>query len=270
VDLYGGVIPSGWARWMLEQYEFPYTKLYAQEIDGGNLKAKYDVILMPDTVYGEGGRFAGALPMTTVGYGLAGTGMFKTEPAADDTPAEYKAQLGSITKDKSLPMLKQFVEQGGDLVAEGSATAVGAALGLPVSDHLTEMGPGAKPRHLPGEKFYIPGSLLKLNIDNTVPLAYGMPKEVALYYENNPVFNLSPGAGDVKAVGYFQGTDLELSGWAWGKEYLDGGSPFVSATVGNGKVMLLGTDVTFRAQPASTFKLLFNGLLLGGAEAATP
>ncbi len=266
VDLYGGVMPAGWTRWMLEQYEFPYTRLHAQEIDKGNLKAKYDVILMPDSVYGEGGRFAGVLPMTPGGYGLAGTGMFKTEPPVEDTPEEYRAQLGSITREKSLPMLKQFVEAGGSLVAEGSATAVGAGLGLPVSDHLTEMGPGGKTRHLAGEKFYIPGSLLKLNIDNTVPLAYGMPKQVALYYENNPVFNIAPDAKQTRAVGWFSGSDLELSGWAWGKEYLNGGAPFVSAKLGAGRVMLLGTDVTFRAQPAATFKLLFNGLLLGAAE----
>ena len=271
VDLYGGMMPAGWTRWMLEQYEFPFTRLYAQEIDAGRLKEKYDVIVMPDTVYGEGGRFSGAITLLPpVGYALAGTGIIKTEPAPDDTPAEYKARLGSITKDKSLPMLKQFVEQGGDLVAEGSATAVGAFLGIPVSDHLTEMGPGAKPRHLPGEKFYIPGSLLKLNIDNTEPLAYGMPKQIALYYENNPVFNIAPDSPHTHAVGWFSGSDLELSGWAWGQEYLNGGAPFVASKLGAGKVMLLGTDVTFRAQPASTFKLLFNGVLLGNAEPATP
>jgi hypothetical protein len=270
VDLYGGMIPSGWTRWMLEQYEFPYTRLYAQEIDAGNLKAKYDVIVMPDAVYGEGGRFSGQDFTTPVGYALAGTGLIKTEPAADDTPAEYRAQLGWITKDKSLPMLKEFVEHGGDLVAEGSSAAAGAVLGVPVTDHLTEMGPGAKPRHLPGEKFYIPGSLLKLNIDNTEPLAYGMPRQIALYYENNPVFNIAPDSPDTRAVGWFSGTDLELSGWAWGQEYLNGGAPFVAAKVGDGKVMLLGTDVTFRAQPASTFKLLFNGVLLGNAQPVTP
>jgi hypothetical protein len=270
VDLYGGLIPSGWTRWMLEQYEFPYTKLYVQEIDGGNLRAKYDTILMPDAVYGEGARWAGTIPIPVVGYGLAGTGIFRTEPAVDDTPAEYKAQLGSISREKSAPMLKQFVEQGGSLVAEGSSTAMGAAIGIPVTDHLVEMGPGAKPRHLPGEKFYIPGSLLRLQIDNTEPLAYGMPKEIALYYDNNPVFNIAPESRQTKAVGWFAGRDLEMSGWAWGKEYLDGGVPFVSAKLGEGKVMLLGTDVTFRAQPASTFKLLFNGVLLGSAEVAKP
>jgi hypothetical protein len=270
VDLYGGMMPAGWTRWMLEQYEFPYTKLYAQEIDAGNLKAKYDAILMPDAVFGEGGRLSANFPIPTVGYGLAGTGLIKMEPALDDTPAEYKAQLGSITKDKSIPMLKRFVEQGGDLVAEGSSATVGALLGLPVSDHLTEMGPGAKQRRLPREKFYIPGSLLKLNIDTMEPLAYGMPKQIALYYENNPVFNIAPDSPHTRAVGWFSAGDLALSGWAWGQEYLNGGAPFVASKLGDGKVMLLGTDVTFRAQPASTFKLLFNGLLLGNAEQAAP
>jgi hypothetical protein len=97
-----------------------------------------------------------------------------------------------------------------------------------------------------------------------------MPRQIALYYENNPVFNIAPDSPDTRAVGWFSGTDLELSGWAWGQEYLNGGAPFVAAKVGDGKVMLLGTDVTFRAQPASTFKLLFNGVLLGNAQPVTP
>jgi len=270
VDLYGGMMTSGWTRWMLEQYEFPCTRLYAQEINAGNLKAKYDAIVVPDTVYSERVLVAGTMTMPSVGYVIEGMGAYSLQSTVDDTPPEYRAQLGTISKDKSLPMLKQFVQQGGDLVAEGSATAIGASLGIPVSDHMMEMGPGAKLRHLPGEKFYIPGSLLKLNVDNSEPLAYGMPSQIALFYNNNPVFNIAPDAPQTRAVGWFAGTDLELSGWAWGKEYLNGGAPFVASRLGDGKVMLLGTDVTFRAQPASTFKLLFNGVLLGNAKPATP
>jgi hypothetical protein len=38
--------------------------------------------------------------------------------------------------------------------------------------------------------------------------------------------------------------------------------------VGQGKVVLLGPEVAFRAQPHATFKLLFNSLYYGSAKAA--
>jgi len=27
-DVYGGSMPSGWDRWLLEQFEFPYTVVF--------------------------------------------------------------------------------------------------------------------------------------------------------------------------------------------------------------------------------------------------
>ncbi|MGA1416939.1 MAG: M14 family metallopeptidase, partial [Gemmatimonadaceae bacterium] len=42
-DRYGGSMPSGWTRWLLEQYEFPFDVVYPQQLDAGNLNAKYDV-----------------------------------------------------------------------------------------------------------------------------------------------------------------------------------------------------------------------------------
>ncbi|MBI1809378.1 MAG: peptidase, partial [Gemmatimonadetes bacterium] len=60
-DRYGGSMPSGHIRWLLEQYEMPYKLVYAQELDAGNLRAKYDVIIFPEnsipgTAGGRGGR----------------------------------------------------------------------------------------------------------------------------------------------------------------------------------------------------------------------
>jgi hypothetical protein len=56
------------------------------------------------------------------------------------------------------------------------------------------------------------------------------------------------------------------SGWAWGQQYLKGGVAVAEASVGEGKVIILGPEVTFRGQPHGTFKLLFNGLYYGSAK----
>ena len=47
-DQYGGSMASGWTRWLLEQYEFPFEVVYPQTLDAGNLNAKYDVLVFVD------------------------------------------------------------------------------------------------------------------------------------------------------------------------------------------------------------------------------
>jgi hypothetical protein len=137
---------------------------------------------------------------------------------------------------------------------------------LPVKSYLTEMGPDGRERNLPAEKFYIPGSLLKMNVDNTNPVAYGMPKQVDVFFDNSPVFKLEPTVELQKTapVGWFAGKQVLDSGWAWGQQYLDGGTAVAESTVGEGKVVLLGPEVNFRDQPHGTYKLLFNSLVLRG------
>jgi hypothetical protein len=94
---------------------------------------------------------------------------------------------------------------------------------------------------------------------------------VDLFFDSSPVFKLEPDAGLKKtsAVAWFSGPDVLDSGWAWGRQYLDGGTAVAEATIGEGKVFLLGPEVAFRGQPHGTFKLLFNGLYYGSAKAAT-
>src|SRR5581483_404486 len=101
-------------------------------------------------------------------------GFFNRQPKPEDIPAEYRGWLGTITAEKTVPQIRHFVEGGGRVVTIGSSTSLARYLNLPVASALTEHGPDGKERPLPAEKFYIPGSLLTVKIDNTNPLAYGM------------------------------------------------------------------------------------------------
>src|SRR5262249_24453649 len=40
VDRYGGSMPSGWLRFELERFEFPFSVVYPPELDRGNLSQK--------------------------------------------------------------------------------------------------------------------------------------------------------------------------------------------------------------------------------------
>jgi hypothetical protein len=249
-DQYGGSMPSGWVRFLLEQFEFPFEVVYPQALDAGNLKARFDVLLFPD----------GGIPERDGGGGGFGGGGGGGQPT--DVPEQYKSHLGRVTLKQTVPQLKQFVEAGGSIVAFGGSAVLGHHLGLPVSDHLVETGPTGEERPLPREKYYIPGSLLRVAVDNTNPLAFGMPKQVDVMFDNSPVLHLSPEGmlRGVRPVAWFDGKESLRSGWAWGQHYLDGGVAGVEAALGKGKVFLFGPEITFRYQPHGTFKFLFNGI----------
>jgi hypothetical protein len=257
-DQYGGLMPSGWTRWIFEQFEFPFERVYPQTLDAGDLKSKFDVLVFVDGAARMGNNASGR------GGGRGGVAGAATE----SIPEEYKGTTGRISTDKTLPQLKKFLESGGQVVAIGSSTSMAELLGVAVKNALTEMGPEGKEHALPADKFYIPGSLLKVTVDNTSPLAYGMPDKVDVFFDNSPVFKLSPDAQQKKtsSVAWFSGTELLSSGWAWGQQYLNGGTAIAEASVGEGKVVLLGPEVAFRAQPHGTFKFLFNGLYYGSAQ----
>ncbi len=137
---------------------------------------------------------------------------------------------------------------------------------LPVRDALTEVVKG-KEQPVPPERFYVPGSLLKAQVDNTQPVAYGVPSSVDVFYDNSPAFRPVPDAGHLglSVIAYYGEGNLLDSGWAWGQTYLNDSVAIAQANVGKGKVLLMGPEVAFRGQPHATFKFLFTGVLYGPA-----
>ena len=248
-DNYGGLIPSGWVRFIMEQYHFPIDVVYAKDIDTGGLRSKYDVIVF----------VGGAIPAAVNNNNVS---VRRNELKPEDVPAEYRERIGRITAEKSVPQLKKFLDSGGTVVTIGSSTNLAYHLNVPVHDALVEMVNGQE-RKLPGEKFYIPGSVLRVSVDSTNQAAWGMNREADVYFDASPVFNISPEAnakGIVTPLAWFPNNKPLRSGWAWGQAYLkDGVSAFV-AKVGDGKLYAFGPEITFRAQTHGTFKFLFNEL----------
>src|SRR5690606_3395168 len=131
-----------------------------------------------------------------------------------------------VSQDKSIPQLKKFMEQGGNVIAIGSSTNLAYHLGLPVRNHLVELHENGEGKRLPAEKYYIPGSVLRANVNNSLPAAWGMDEQADIYFNNNPVFRISTDAiakGIVKPILWFSGKQSLRSGWAWGEAYLQDG-----------------------------------------------
>ena len=240
-DQYGGSMDSGWARWILEQYQFPFEKVFPGTLDAGNLNAKYDVL-----VFVEGG-------IPAVGAGPGGA-----QPAAADIPAEYRSMLGRVSADRTIPELKRFVENGGTVITIGaSSTNLARHFQLPIADHLVENG-----TPLPAAKFYAPGSIMTVRVDATHPLAHGMNERTDIFFDTSPVFRLEPAAAGqgIKRVAWFDTATPLKSGWAWGQHYLQNGVAVIEAPLGKGRVLLFGPEIMKRAQPHGTFPVLFNGI----------
>ena len=241
-DRYGGSMPSGWLRLVLEQFEFPYEVVYPPQLDAGQLRSKYDVLILPD----------GAIPE-------AGAAAFAS-PRSANIPDEYRARIGAYSNGTTLPQLRAFLEAGGTVLTIGSSTALGQHLGLPLGNKL--VGPSGTP--LAREQYYVPGSILRVKVDTTHPLAHGLRTDTDVYFDNSPVFTLPADARaqGITPIAWFDSPAPLRSGWAWGQAQLQGGVTIAEARIGRGRLILFGPEITFRAQPHGTFKFLFNGIHL--------
>jgi hypothetical protein len=241
-DQYGGSMTSGWTRWILEQFEFGFARVFPSELDGGGLAANYDVLVFP----------SGGIPSQEDGRGR--------DPSAGEVPEEYRSQIGRVSAQRTIPRLREFVEAGGTILAIGSSAAnLAALLTLHVENHLMETG-----TPLPRSRYFVPGSILSARVDGAHPVAAGMSERVDVFFDNSPVFRLKPGAEamGVRRIAWFDGPAPLRSGWAWGQQYLNGGVAAVDVPIGQGRVLLFGPEILQRAQPHGTFKFLFNSLYI--------
>lgn len=254
-DQYGGSMVSGWTRLVLESFGFDHEVVYPQAINAGGLRERYDVLILP----------SGAFPAADA---LAIEGKQRRAARLQDhrrVPAAFRHMLGELDE-RSVPALRAFLDAGGHIIATGSSTGLALSLGLPIRSHLRKLGEDGHERALRQREYYIPGSVLSVAVETTHPVARGLPSRLDLYFsdgrwDNAPVFDLPKGQADIQPILWFDGPQPLRSGWALGQAYLDGGVLAAQAQIGQGRLLLLGTDVTFRAQSHGAFKLLFNGLL---------
>jgi hypothetical protein len=199
----------------------------------GNLRARFDVVLVPDQAVGD-----------IIGGYRAGRRQFEL-PHQALPPPEYQGGIGA----EGIASLKTFVEQGGTLILVDRACDLSEQLGLPVRNALAG---------LKREEFFGPGSIVRVTVDSTYALGYGMPATAAAYFRKSRAFDVAaPGA---RTVVRYAEQNVLMSGWMVGEPHLAGKAAVVELPMGLGRVVLLGFSPYFRAQPHGTFKLLFNAL----------
>jgi hypothetical protein len=245
-DQYGGSMPSGWTRFILEQFEFDYELVFPPELDAGDLRERFDVLIFP----------TGAVPAQD----REGARMPDADFAAS-IPAEYSGRLGSVTVSNTVPQILEFVRAGGVVIAVGSSTSLAEHAGLPVTNHLV----GDDGESFDRTEYFTPGSVHDIKVEHRTPLTHGLGERVHVLHTHSPVFDVAEGAEGVTVLGWYDSPHPLVSGWAWGQEKLEGGASMLEADVGEGKLFLFGPEITFRGQSHGTFPLLFNAIYYGTA-----
>jgi len=239
-------IPEGWLRWILDTYEFPVENLRDGDLREERL-SEFDLVIVPsqspDAIFG--GHERGTMP------------------------DEYVGGMGT----EGVLALHRYVRNGGTLLAlDGAVDVIVEHFGLPVRRVLDGVS---------REKFYIPGSLLRVRPVPGHPLTFGMPEDgvgtfVTRRGSRSHAFGVvSPARSEeasappppVEPVVHWGEDELLLSGWALGEErHLAGRPAALRVREGAGHVILLGFRAGFRGQPRSSFKLIFNSIYAGTAD----
>jgi hypothetical protein len=225
-----GSMDEGWTRWLFDTFNVPYTSLRDADVRAGSLRSKYDVIVLPSMRLSE-----------------------MVEGRAKETaPSEF---TGGITE-AGVANLRRFVEEGGTLVCWDDSTELPLKhFDLPVRDVLEGLRPA---------EFYCPGSVLRVEVETSHPLARGFRREADAYFVNSAAFEVTD-PSRARVVARYAGKDEVLrSGWLLGADKLAGRAALVEATLGRGRVVLFGFRPQHRGQTWGTFPLIFNAIERGG------
>lgn len=226
VGLYRSYVANmdeGWTRWIFDDFGLPYTNLADSDMRGGNLRQRYDSIVIPD-----------ASRRDVVEGHKAGT-----------MPPEYCGGIGS----KGTAALKEFVSQGGTLILLNHASDVAIEdLGVKVTSVTGS---------LPNTEFYSPGSLLNMTLVAKSPLTYGLPADLTLWSEESPAWE----APAQYVAARYPDHNVLASGWLLGEKYLTGKAALLDIPMGDGHIVMFGMRPQYRSQSYQNFKLFFNALV---------
>jgi hypothetical protein len=226
---YQAAMDEGWTRWVFDTWRVPYVSIVDSVARAGKLKERLDVLVLPDQ------------PPRDIAEGLP----------QRRYPAPYAGGLGP----DGIQALREFVTDGGTLVTlnDASRFAIQALL-LPVRNVL---------EGVPAEDFYAPGSIFRIAIDQTHPVARGLGAETVAWFEDGPAFDVLDST-QVHVIARYPDDpgDVLRSGWVRHPERIAGRAALVEIRVGAGRVVLFGFRPQYRGQSLATYPLLFNSLQL--------
>ena len=232
-----GNMDEGWTEWLLDTNEYHYTLITPSDLHSGNLRARFDVVL----VASQG--------LTAPRGGRGG--------AAGPTPPDTAALR--VEDSVRVHAFDEFVRGGGTIVAwNQGATAVANALRLPVKNVVA---------NLPRREYFTGGSIMRAIVDTTHPIMAGMPASADVFVFNSPVFTTLDGF-DGAVLAKYPNESILRSGYLSGETHMQGMAAALDVKRDRGHVVLFAFQPQWRGQSTGTFRVVFNATLFGGDVSA--
>jgi len=227
---YTGSMDEGWTRYVFDTFNVPYKSVFDKEMRSGNLRARFDVIVLPS--------------------------QSEREIVEGNAAGKYPAELTGGIGEAGVQALREFVEAGGTLICFDAATDLAIKrFNLPLRNVL---------KGVRSSEFYCPGSILRLNVDTTHQLARGLSADTDAYFINSQAFEINKDASDanqVRVVARYADKGVLQSGWLLGEDYIKGKVALAEISMGKGRIILFGFRPQHRGQTWGTFPFLFNAIL---------
>jgi len=248
VETYFHDMDAGWTRYIFDSYHIPFTVLHPDQFTETKLAENFDVIIFPDNDK--------SILMT--GKRKSGDSYYM---------GSYHPDYVKGMDKKGFENLMTFSDQGGLVIAWGRS--IGLFEGL----LKIKQGDQEEEFQLPFRDIsptlikaglYIPGSLLKVNVLEGHPLTLGMPESIGVFSRGRPVFQTSVPMFDMnrRVIGSYPEKEILMSGYASGEEKIGNKAAMIWLQKGKGQFVFYGFNPQFRASTQTSFKLLFNAILL--------
>jgi hypothetical protein len=249
----------GWVRLAFDRFEVPYDLIYKDHAKKGDLRAKYDVIVMPHQTNSAKSLVYEA-PRTSRPLAYKKNDRFKTLGMYGETD-DVRGGMGL----EGAAEFQKFVEDGGVLMTFGVASYFPAEFGI---------ARGVDAQRTQGN-FYAPGPIVQTEIvQPTHPVFYGYEgKNLPVRWADGPLLQVpdrdSPAAAFIGtgierpvALMRFPGGDANvLSGLMRGADQVRNRPAIVDAPTGKGRVLLYAINPIYRWQNFGEHNLVFNALL---------
>jgi hypothetical protein len=245
---WGNTQEVGWVRHAFDTFKVPFDLIYKERIKEGNLRAAYDVILIPNQ-----GRSGKGLVFDIESKGkpipYTKTDQFPTHGVYGSSP-DITGGMGL----EGVLELQKFVQAGGVLITLGSASMFPAEFGLTRNVNASR----------PGGTFYAPGPIVEAEILKAKhPIFYGYTaKTIPVRYANGPILSVPEADRDRQVLMRFTGGDnAVLSGLMRGANEVRNRPAVVDVPVGEGRIVLFSTNPCYRWQNHGEFGMLFNSIM---------
>ena len=248
IETYTHDMDAGWTRFVFDSYNIPFTVIHPQEIKDKDLEEKFDVIVFPDA----------NKSLLMKGKYIRG---------GKEYVSNYAPEFAKGMGKEGLKKILEFIDNGGVVVSWRQSTLLFEGIqeiGDKESKEEFQFPFRDVSSDLKKSGLYVAGSLIRVQLKSDHPLTVGMPDEIGVFYRGNPAFVTSVPRFDTdrRIIASFPEKNLLMSGYIEKDKLLGRKAAMIWMKKGKGQLVIFGFNPQFRASTQSTYKLLFNSILL--------